>query len=293
MKATRNDGLDEAGFIRQVPRVPFQAEYRAVLAAVRRQLPALLGAHLVALYVYGSVAEGRARPGRSDLDLTLILSDACPAEFLEALERLRRALERQHPTVSKIDFDIGRRAQALAAAHRYSWGYWLKHQCRWLWGEDLARRFAPFTPELAIVRAVNGEVLPLLRGFVPLIAHSAVTSERLSLQREAARRLLRALPAAPAGRDRLAVESGGPSGACPQAPSRATPGPGLLLPGSPAAPGYRDRLRSAAGCRPRVARTATGPVGRLKPQVAGRSIAPSPQPYPAGGRGGHPAQGLA
>lgn len=193
MRASRNDGLDEAGFIRQVPRVPFQAEYRAVLAAVRRQLPALLGAHLVALYVYGSVAEGRARPGRSDLDLTLILSDACPAEFLEALERLRQVLERQHPAVSKIDFDIGRRAQALAAAHRYSWGYWLKHQCRWLWGEDLARRFAPFTPELAIVRAVNGEVLPLLRGFVPLIAHSAVTSERLSLQREAARRLLRAL----------------------------------------------------------------------------------------------------
>ncbi len=192
MTAT-DGGLDEAGFIRQVPRVPFQAEYRAVLAAVRRQLPALLGVHLVALYVYGSVAEGRARPGRSDLDLTLILSDACPAEALQALEQLRRVLEHQHPAVSKIDFDLGRRAEALAAAHRYSWGYWLKHQCRWLWGEDLARRFGPFTPEVAIVRAVNGEVLPLLRGFVPAITTCTVAAERLSVQREAARRLLRAL----------------------------------------------------------------------------------------------------
>ncbi|KTT67463.1 hypothetical protein NS383_01790 [Pseudomonas oryzihabitans] len=191
--AATNDGLDEAGFIRQVPRVPFQAEYSAVLTAVSRQLPALLGAHLVALYVYGSVAEGRGRPGQSDLDLTLILSDACPAEALEALEQLRRVLEHQHPAVSKIDFDIGRRAEALAAANRYSWGYWLKHQCRWLWGEDLARGFAPFRPEVAIVRAVNGEVLPLLRCFVPAIATCMVAAERLSVQREAARRLLRAL----------------------------------------------------------------------------------------------------
>jgi len=56
-------GLDAAGFIRQVPEVPFQTEYQAVLAAVRSQLPSLLGTHLVALYVYGSVAEGRARLG--------------------------------------------------------------------------------------------------------------------------------------------------------------------------------------------------------------------------------------
>lgn len=35
-----NDGVDAEGFIRQVPRVPFQVEYWALLAAVRCQLPA-------------------------------------------------------------------------------------------------------------------------------------------------------------------------------------------------------------------------------------------------------------
>lgn len=117
-----DNGLDAAGFIRQVPELPFQHEYQAVLTAVRSQLPALLGAHLVALYVYGSVAEGRARPAQSDLDLTLILSDACPSTQVNELEHLRRTLELGYPEVSKIDFDLGRRAEALASANRLSWG---------------------------------------------------------------------------------------------------------------------------------------------------------------------------
>ncbi|MDT3719076.1 nucleotidyltransferase domain-containing protein [Pseudomonas oryzihabitans] len=188
-----DSGLDAEGFIRQVPRVSFQAEYRAVLTAVRSQLPTSMGSHLVALYVYGSVAEGCARPGHSDLDLTLILSDACPSAKVVELEHLRRALELKHPEVSKIDFDIGRRAEALAAGSRLSWGFWLKHHCRWMWGEDLARRFAPFKPEVAIARAVSGEVLPVLEGYLQTMAGCTLPAERLRLQREAARRLLRSL----------------------------------------------------------------------------------------------------
>ncbi|WP_144948025.1 nucleotidyltransferase domain-containing protein [Pseudomonas oryzihabitans] len=188
-----DNGLDAAGFIRQVPELPFQHEYQAVLTAVCSQLPALLGAHLVALYVYGSVAEGRARPAQSDLDLTLILSDACPSTQVNELEHLRRTLELGYPEVSKIDFDLGRRAEALASANRLSWGFWLKHHCRWLWGEDLARRFTPFKPDAAIARAVNGTVIPVLEGYLPTLVTGTLPVERLRLQREAARRLLRAL----------------------------------------------------------------------------------------------------
>jgi len=188
-----NDGVDADGFLRQVPRVPFQAEYLALLAAVRCQLPALLGRHLIALYVYGSVAEGRARPGQSDLDLTLVLSDACPAGLLVQLEQRRRLLERGHGEVSKIDFDIGRQAEALAPGNRLSWGFWLRHHCRWLWGEDLARRYAPFKPEVGIARAVNGDVLSVMQRYRSAHASCASPVERLGVQREAARRLLRAL----------------------------------------------------------------------------------------------------
>jgi len=43
-----DSGVDAEGLIHQLPRVPFQAEYRALLAVVRCQLPARLGRHLVA-----------------------------------------------------------------------------------------------------------------------------------------------------------------------------------------------------------------------------------------------------
>ncbi|WP_158893719.1 MULTISPECIES: nucleotidyltransferase domain-containing protein [unclassified Pseudomonas] len=188
-----NDGVDADGFLRQVPRGLFQVEYRALLAAVRCQLPALLGRHLIALYVYGSVAEGRARPGQSDLDLTLVLSDACPAGLPVQLEQRRRLLECSHGEVSKIDFDIGRQAEVLAPGNRLSWGFWLRHHCRWLWGEDLARRYAPFKPEVGIAQAVNGDVLSVMRRYSSVHASCASPVERLGVQREAARRLLRAL----------------------------------------------------------------------------------------------------
>lgn len=50
------------------------------------------------------------------------------------LESKRRMLESRHTEVIKIDFDIGSRSEVLAADNRLSWGYWLKHHCRCLWG---------------------------------------------------------------------------------------------------------------------------------------------------------------
>ena len=101
------------------------------------------------IYLYGSVARGSAKPGVSDLDVTLVLHQPPDAAALATLEALRLALAARHPEVVKIDFDIGSRQQVLDPQHLYSWGYWLKHHCRCLWGTDLAAHFDPFRPSRA------------------------------------------------------------------------------------------------------------------------------------------------
>lgn len=150
-------GVDAEGFIQSLPDQPLQPAFSPLVdelcAMLSRRFPALLDG----LYLYGSVARGDARPGTSDLDVTLVLAWAPSPEERQRLEETRRALEARHPEVSKIDFDIGVLSEVLAPDNRYRWGFWLKHQCRCIWGNDLGLRFEPFRPSRTIALALNGD----------------------------------------------------------------------------------------------------------------------------------------
>ncbi|WP_047285894.1 nucleotidyltransferase domain-containing protein [Pseudomonas protegens] len=185
-------GVDADGLIALAAEPPLQPEYRALLDELCAALTVPASPPLHSLYLYGSVARGTARPGASDLDLCLILQDpAGPAACLH-LENLRQALQVRHPLVSKIDFDIGNLNQVLETQNLDSWGYWLKHHCRCLWGEDLRSRFAPFRPSREIALAVNGDFLAVLYDYAERIDREQTPADVLRLQRQASRKLVRA-----------------------------------------------------------------------------------------------------
>ncbi|CAK9888782.1 MULTISPECIES: GNAT family N-acetyltransferase [Pseudomonas] len=185
-------GVDANGDILTLAPIALQPAYRPLLDdlchTLERHCQALLGG----IYLYGSVARGDAREGESDLDVTLILNRTPSAKDLQQLERLRTELEDRHPLVSKIDFDIGTRDQVLAAENRNSWGYWLKHHCRCIQGEDLVQYFAPFKPVSAIARAVNADLQAVLKRYGEGIVNAGDAHTLRQLQREASRKALRA-----------------------------------------------------------------------------------------------------
>lgn len=191
MSTVHSTGLDAEGFILTAGQVPVQPAFQALLADVCGSL-SLPSLGLDGIYLYGSVARGEATPGVSDLDLTLVLREPPTAQSVEQLEVLRLALERRHPEVIKIDFDIGSRAQVLSAEHRNSWGFWLKHHCRCLWGDDLSLQFERFRPCREIASAVNADFAEVLSAYLTRIAQAGTEQERLRLQREASRKLIRA-----------------------------------------------------------------------------------------------------
>lgn len=184
------DGVDAEGFILTVPDRPLQPEFRSVVEDLVTTLSGRCAA-LDGLYLYGSVAHGRARPGLSDLDLSLVLREPPSADDSALLEDLRHALQARHPEVSKIDFDLGTRAEVLAPKSRPSWGYWLRHECRWLWGEDLSARFERLRPSRAIALAVNGDFEAALAAYARRIGDADELAQSRRLQREAARKLIR------------------------------------------------------------------------------------------------------
>ncbi|WP_122257378.1 nucleotidyltransferase domain-containing protein, partial [Pseudomonas salomonii] len=165
-------GVDAQGCVLTLDNVAFQPEFEPLLADV---IASLSQSGLDGIYVYGSVARGEASPGESDLDLSLILLEPPDASVLAHLQALRQSLEQRHPEVTKIDFDIGHRAEVLAPENANKWGFWLKHHCRCVWGEDLSLRFERFQPSREIALVLNGDFESVLSGYLNLI-HQANTS---------------------------------------------------------------------------------------------------------------------
>lgn len=177
--------------IRRPSSDPFQPEFIPLLSAVPELLRQSLTSNLHSVYVYGSVAETSALPGRSDLDICLILFHPLNAAEQAQLKATVSSLTLEHDVVSKIDVDMGTLNEVLAPQNLFSWGYWLRHHCRLLYGVDLSAGFADFTPSKEIALAVNGDYESVLVDYMKRIEAANCPAELFALKKSAAKKLIR------------------------------------------------------------------------------------------------------
>lgn len=189
--------------------MPLQPEFESLVSNARNGLCSGLGALLDSLYLYGSVSRGNARPGQSDLDLTVVLTRPPSREESNALECIRLDLQARHPEVSKVDFDLGVREDVLNPANLHSWGYWIKHECRCIHGTDLALQFPAFAPSRTIALAINGDYMRALGDYAQRIDDASEPGDRKRLQRGCPQADSRNECAARCGRQLLAPHAGG------------------------------------------------------------------------------------
>lgn len=183
--------IDLQGRITTLPPVEYQTQFKQLIGDVIAHLQLILKNRLHSIYVYGSVAKGQAVPYRSDLDLCLIFTRKIDEIEQRQLNEVHSYLEQTHNIVSKIDFDIGILADVIDERNRFSWGYWLKHHCRCIFGDDLSLRFEPFLPSKEIAVAVNGDFVDVLTQYIDELKNTADMNKRGLIQRAAARKLLR------------------------------------------------------------------------------------------------------
>ncbi len=84
-----------------------QPEFWLVIEYVVSKLTHSFHELIHSIYVYGSVAEGRAKTGKSDLDMTIVFRQKLAQTTTEQLAKIHAELERNNSTVSKIEFDCG------------------------------------------------------------------------------------------------------------------------------------------------------------------------------------------
>lgn len=157
MKRPTRLGTDDAGYvINQTSIRHVQPEFESVLFKAIELVKEAFDDQLHSIYLYGSIGRGTAVAGQSDLDLTVLVhEDVDATELVEQTERLLT----QHPEVIKIDYDIGRLDVALNPANRFEWGFWLRHLCTCVDGEDVSTRFLRMKPDARVSEALNQDLV--------------------------------------------------------------------------------------------------------------------------------------
>ena len=183
--------VDKNGFISQPDFSGFQPAFSPLVSDAIQRLNAALPDLIHSVYVYGSLVDGSAVETQSDLDLTLIYRREPDADEVAQTDAMKSSLEQDYPVVSKIDIDPGVLEDVMLPANVNSWGYWPKHDCVCVYGDDLRECFEPFRPSREIAIAVNGDFLTVLNGYVALMKPTLEPAQRHGLQRAAARKAIR------------------------------------------------------------------------------------------------------
>ncbi len=191
MYTLKMTGTDSAGFIVTMPCGPIQDEFERMVDALITELASRFGNKLDGIYLYGSIARGNARPNDSDLDVTLVFKDPLTDIQRQEVEKLRVELQERHSEVTKVDFDIGLITDVLDPKNKYSWGYWIKHCCKCVWGNDLSHKFPLLKPSREIAFAINGDFHKVVEDYIAKIVSQKNKKDVLRLKREVSRKLIR------------------------------------------------------------------------------------------------------
>ncbi|MYW70362.1 nucleotidyltransferase [Streptomyces sp. SID8379] len=185
-------GLDAQGYIaREGSLGRVEEPFRPVVAAARDRLLDVFGARLTGAYLYGSVPRGTARPGRSDLDLLLVLR-AEPTEADRAAARaVDEALDKEFGQIDGAGTLVFGRARLLREAETYDLGWFVACLCTPLLGEDLAEYLPRYRPTSLLARETNGDLAERLPLWREQTGRAAEADERRALQRRVARHLVR------------------------------------------------------------------------------------------------------
>ncbi|WP_405960550.1 nucleotidyltransferase domain-containing protein [Streptomyces sp. NBC_00024] len=188
----RRRGLDSRGYIeREGALGRVGGVFRPVVAVARDRVLNGFGARLHSAYLYGSIPRGTARPGRSDLDLLLVLREE-PTEADRARARvLDETLDEEFPQIDGAGTLLVSRAQVLSDLERYDLGWFVACLCTPLLGEDLAEDLPRYRPDSLLARETNGDLALLLPRWRERIAEADTDDARRSLVRGCSRRLVR------------------------------------------------------------------------------------------------------
>ena len=160
-------GVDSDGYIlNQTSKNKINSTYLLLLNKLTEILKQCTDDKLHSIYVYGSVARGEEVLGKSDIDLSIILTSPLTSTEIKILNKEKiKFINANHHIVPKVDFDIGILDEVLKKDNLYYWGFWIKHICTCIYGEDLSVNFPRMKPNINICKSLNQDIVDTLKNY--------------------------------------------------------------------------------------------------------------------------------
>jgi uncharacterized protein len=177
------EGVDADGYlVTGAAPANISPAYEPVIADCMATLTAF--PQLDGLYLYGSVATGRARPPESDLDLLAVWTSTVDVSTaVAALSTRHSAVVREVGLAHVLVDDLAGEADRC----------FLKHYCVSLAGRDLRPSLPRCRPSRALADGFNDDLPALLARLRSTVDDAATPADQLAAVRKAARRLLLAV----------------------------------------------------------------------------------------------------
>ncbi len=171
-----------------------QKAFQPMLEEVINAFSRSFAEDLHSIYVYGSVAQGIAIIGQSDLDLCVVFKNK-PKNLNEKIAEISANLKVLHPFLPKVDVDIGFLDEVLNKHSLQSWGAWIKFFCQYIYGEDLSALFNDVQIDRDVIKAINSGYDADIQGYLRILEASDQTAKELiNLKKSLIKRIIRLLP---------------------------------------------------------------------------------------------------
>lgn len=174
------------------PQQPFQPEYQPALEDILKLLRGGLGENLHSVYVYGSVARKKARPGFANLDIIVVSKRSFSDTRATLYNTIKWRFQKSYPHITEVAFKTVLAQEVASLDSIFSWGFLLRHCAVCIYGEDLSECFGDYEPSWEIAKHWNMDVEDWVAVYRHRIARSATDAEQIKAQKIIAKKLLRA-----------------------------------------------------------------------------------------------------
>ncbi|MCW8345039.1 nucleotidyltransferase domain-containing protein [Vibrio sp. ZSDZ65] len=169
-----------------------QVTYHTAIKDLLMCLKSALRDDLHSVYIYGSVAQGRAIAGVSDLNVVVVTQSSLSASQKKVFNTIDWRFQKNFPFVDAVSIRSTVINDVVSLDALFTWGFLLKQCCVCVHGDDLAECFGDYVASWEIAKQWNmdiGQSVPILRH---RIAVANTDKALLKAQREMAKKLLRA-----------------------------------------------------------------------------------------------------
>lgn len=169
-----------------------QSEFNPLIEELTATVQSGLKGNLHSLYVYGSIANGTAIAGRSNLDIVLVMAHNGHNGMDTFINTLKWRLMNRFPAITGVSIKVALLSDVLSLESIFSWGFLIRQSCTCLIGDDLSESFGDFEPSWEISKYWNWNILDYVPEYRVKIAQSKTPELQVSYQQVIAKKMLRA-----------------------------------------------------------------------------------------------------